>query len=379
MHKVGGRAGNVRLRQEARVLQRKAFSSVTRATSSFNSPVDEGRTTQVLLNLHHAFEMLLKASLVQTGVTVFDKKLGRSIKFDRCVNLAQSSAIIRISRDEAGLLRAVDALRNDQQHWFNEVSEQILYLHTRASITLFDEILQRVFDDRLANHLPLRILPVSTEPLKDLTLLIDDEYSQIHKLLRPGRRAGHEARARIRTLLAIEAHSEGDARVSSKDVERVAKAIRSGEPRVHVFPRLTDMETVVDGSGPTLRVHITKKAGPPVRYEPDETVPAAAVREVDLNRKFHLSPTGLAKSAGLSGPRSTALRRHLGLDDDDAVHHVFVMGSQRHHRYSDAALTRMKQAIEGSDMEQIWQGHRPSGRGAAKCACTIPGCAMTGY
>lgn len=47
-----------------------------------SSPHDDGRATAVLLHLQHAFEMMLKAVLVQGGKNVFDKDMGRSIGFE---------------------------------------------------------------------------------------------------------------------------------------------------------------------------------------------------------------------------------------------------------------------------------------------------------
>jgi hypothetical protein len=363
----------VRLKQEARVLRGKALSSLTVATAAFNSPHQEGRTTQVLLSLQHAFEMLLKAALVQAGVPVFDKKLGRSLGFEACVRLAAGNVTIKLSDADAGTLRAIDAMRDDEQHWFAEVSEQLLYLHARAGITLFDELLDRVFGDKLAEHLPTRVLPVSVDPPQDLALLLDEEYTQIAKLLKPGRRVRHEARARIRTLLAMEAHVEPDARVSDKDVTRVETAIRAGEDRHDVFPRLDELTTQVDGAGLTVTVHFTKKQGASVRYVADTATPAAAVREVDLQRKYHRSATDLAEKIGITPPRSLALRRHLGIDDDDTCRHEFVFHSQRIVRYSDNALTRMRDAVAGLDMDAVWTGHRPGPR-AAGSACGQPGC-----
>src|ERR1039457_627522 len=149
--RAGGEA--LKLRQEARVLKRKALSSLITATEAFNSPRDDGRATQVLLHLQHSFEILLKAALVQGGLSVFDHKTGRSVGFERCVNLAMGDGTMKLSDPDAGTLRAIDAMRDDEQHWFNEVPEQLLYLHTRAAVTLFDDLLQRVFSDRLADHL----------------------------------------------------------------------------------------------------------------------------------------------------------------------------------------------------------------------------------
>jgi hypothetical protein len=111
------------------VLERKALASLTWAVEAFNSPHNDGRVTRVLLHLQHA---------------------------SKC-------AKIKLNEADAGTLRAIDAMRNDEQHWFNQVSEQLLYLHAPAGITLFDDLLQRVFTERLTTHLPTRVLPLSVE------------------------------------------------------------------------------------------------------------------------------------------------------------------------------------------------------------------------
>jgi hypothetical protein len=365
----------LKLRQQTRVLKGKAVSSLMTATEAFNSPHNDGRATRVLLHLQHAFEMLLKAALVQSRADVFDKELGRSLGFEKCVNLALSRG--KLSDSDAGTLRAIDAMRDDEQHWFNVVSEQLLYLHARAGVTLFDELLQRVFEEHLTDYLPSRVLPVSVDPPRDLALVLDEEYSQIAALLQPGRRARHEARARIRTLLAMEAHVEAETRVSTKDVHRVERGIRSGDPRERVFPRLEELATNVDGDGIAVRVHFTKKAGAPVRFVADETAPAAAIREVDLQRKYHRSATELANALGLTAPRSTALRQHLGIDKDASCSYVFVFGAQRHRRYSDNAYTKMKDALNALDLDAVWQAHKPRGRANSGTTCSIPGCSAS--
>ncbi len=141
----------MKLRQVARTLKAKSFTSLRTAVVTFNSPVDDGRTTTVLLHLQHAFEMLLRAGLQQGRTRVFDKRSGRAIGFERSIALAQQSARIKLTDAEAGTLRAVDAMRDDEQHWYNDVSEGQLYLHIRAAVTLYDDLLQRVFSERLAD------------------------------------------------------------------------------------------------------------------------------------------------------------------------------------------------------------------------------------
>lgn len=347
--------------------------------TAFNSPDDHGRTTVVLLLLQHAFEMLLKAALVQGGTKVFDKKTGRSIGFEAAINQSCQLTSFKVTQDEAGTLRAVDALRDDEQHWFNEVSEGLLYLHARAAVTLFDELLFRAFNERLADHLPNRVLPVSTEAPQDILTLVDREYANIAELLKPGRRARGEARAKIRTLLALEAHVAEDTKVSDSDVNRVEKGIKAGRTREQVFPKLNPLTADISGEGLMVKVKIVKQAEAlPVRLVRDgdggEVVDAAAVREVDLQKKYHWSPLDLADKLGITRPRAAALREHLNIDEDSDCRHMFEFGSQKHPRYSDNALTRMRNAIENQDMDAIWEAHRPGPRSKPRPSCRQPDC-----
>jgi hypothetical protein len=72
-----------------------------------------------------------------------------------------------------------------------------------------------------------------------------------------------------------------------------------------------------------------------------------------------MPPADLAERLDLTEPRALALRRHLGTDDDDDCVHEFVFGSQRHRRYSDNALRRMKETLPKVDMDAVWEKHRP--------------------
>jgi hypothetical protein len=344
----------MKLRREAGILKRKSLASLRCATAAFNSLDDDGRVTDVLLHMQHAFEMLLKAALVQRSVKVFEPKLGQAIGFEKCVNLG--SEHLKLTAEEAGTLRAIAALRDDQQHWYNHVAEGLLYAHARAAVTLFDDLLQREFEERLVDHLPHRVLPISAEPPRDIQLLIDEEYQQISALLQPGRRRRPEAQARIRSLLAMEAHVFEGVQVSRKDVARVQRAIVGGKSREQVFPRLGVLGTDVAGEGLEVVVRFSKTKGPPVRFVAgDDDVEVAAIREVDLQRKYHWAPRELAEKLKLSGPRALALRRYLGIDDDPACRHDFVFGSQKHMRFSDNAFTRMRDASEEVDMGEIWE------------------------
>ena len=118
-----------RFRREARTLSNKALASLRCGLGAFNSFHEDGRLTTTLLHLQHASEMLLKAALVQKQIRVFDRQKGTSIGFDKCVNLASQVHTCRLNQSDAGTLRAIDSLRDAEQHWFVVVEEELLYLH----------------------------------------------------------------------------------------------------------------------------------------------------------------------------------------------------------------------------------------------------------
>ena len=304
----------MKLKRDARTLKLKALCSLRRAVTAFNGCDEDGRVTTVLLHLQHASEMLLKAVLVQRGVRVMDQTKKTSIGHEKCVNLAAQHA--KLLAADAGLLRAVDALRNAEQHWMIVVPEDVLYLHARGLVTIFDDLLRRVLDDSLAIHLPARVLPISTQAPMGFDLLVDREYSQIRKLLQPGKRQRDEARGRIRTLLAMESHAAEGVDISEADIDRIERAIRGGQDRSMVFPRLGSLDIQISGSGAAITVRFTRKEdeGAPVRFiAADDPTEAAAVREVDLQKRFYLSATDLAKKLKLTPAavsRAPAEARH---------------------------------------------------------------------
>ncbi|MBB2168310.1 hypothetical protein HLH36_08085 [Gluconacetobacter aggeris] len=348
----------MKLVRDSRTLKEKAVASLKIAMTTFNSYEEEGRITSVLLHLQHASEMLLKAVLVQKKAAVFDKTTGKSIGFEKCLRLCQSSHGMK--QEEAGVMRAVDALRDASQHWFIFVSEDLLYMHTRAVISSFDDYMKRSLEADLHTYIPPRVLPVSSKPPGDFEFLIDREYKLIAELLRPGKRQRDEARARIRSLLAMEALTTDEVEISEKDIDRIEKAVKAGAEIGKVFPRLITVSTETSGEGVTLKVHFSKKEGAPVRYvSGDDLEEAAAVREVDMRKKFHMRAAELAKALKLNTQKSKALRWHLGIDDDKDCHHIFEFGRSTFSCFSDNATRKMKQALaEGLDMNDVWKKYR---------------------
>lgn len=296
----------------------------------------------MLLHLQHAAEMILKAALLQNGHALFERGESKSIGFKKC--LGKVIANLKISEEVAGPFRSIDAHRDVEQHWFGNMSEQLFYLEVRAFVTAFDQVLKQLFDETIADALPIRVLPISTQPPNgDLDVLFNSEFDQIKKLLAPGRRQRDEARAKIRSLLAVEAHATEEVEVLEKDVNRIEKAIKAGKGIADVFPRLTSLSSSVSGQGVQVEVSIVKKGGAPVRYVAgDDPTEAAAIRTVDLQRRFRYSASEIAQHAGLTDHQFYAVRQQLALDDDNACAYVFAFGSQKHKRYSDEAIKRVR-------------------------------------
>lgn len=348
----------LKLKREAKTLKSKAIASLKRGLEAFNNHDDDGRPEIVLLMLQHSSEMLTKALLVQKGQSVFDNEKGTSIGIERALNIAQSKGWI--SAAQAGSIRVIDAMRDQAQHWMIVVAEDALYINARALITTLDEILTEHFQDTLADNLPVRVLPLSTQPLPDFLMLVNREYAQIRDLLAPGRRARDEARGRITALLAMEAHVCEEVAVSKRDLDRIEEAIKMNEPVERVFPRLLTLSTNIEGEGPTIRIRITRDTdAPAIRYvSGDDPEGAAAIREVDLQKKYHWSPSALAAKLELSANKAKAVRDYLRIDENPANVMVFEFGSQKHPRYSDNALRVIREAITPKLVEQAWFEHQ---------------------
>jgi hypothetical protein len=125
-----------------------------------------------------------------------------------------------------------------------------------------------------------------------------------------------------------------------------------------------------------VKVRIVKSgdAAPMRLVKADDPQDAAAVRELDLQKKFHRSAAELAEALSLTGPRAVALRRALKIDQDPDCAHTFTFGSQKHLRFSDNAFTKMRAELETADMDEIWAKHGPK-RGSRKTSSDEPSAA----
>jgi len=342
-------------------LKKRGINSLVLGIELFNRPHDRGRAESVLILLHHSFEMLLKAIIKDKTGIVHAKGEKYSFGFDKCLEVAQNG-IAAISADERATLSILDAHRDTAIHYYQDISEDLLYLQAQAAVTLFDDLLSRVFKERLAECIPERVLPVSTRPPKDLELLIDSELSQIDQLLQAGSRKGIQAAARLRPILALATATRDDAeRVTEVELRKVIKRRRRGDDWSVILPEVAQLRLETQGDGIPIFLRIKKDADIAVRVAKDgEPVTGTLIKqEINIWDKFNLGRDDLAKKVGISGPKTSALILELKIQDDQDCYKVLRRKSTTFKGYSKKALDRLQSAIAGGiDVEATWKKHR---------------------
>jgi len=349
-----------RLRRDTTRFKRRALNSLLLAIEMFNRPHDVGRTESVLMLLQHAFEMFLKAAIYEQRGTICESRTSIAFGFDKCLGIARSDLHI-LDEEQAQTLSILDGLRDCAVHNLIDLTEQALYVHTQAAITLFDKILRQVFSEHLANYMPTRVLPISTSPPKDMLTFLDSDFTQIQELLGPGKRRRSEARGRLRHLAIMESNLSGEARQpTEREVDRIARRVKRGDTWQAIFPSIAGVRLDTQWHGPTVAIRFTRQLeSAPVRIV-REGMPdfeeATLVREVNLLDRYSLNLHTLAQNLNLTPPRTLALIHHLNLQADPDCYQEFRLGkSVVYKRYSPKALQELNTALNSVKIEDVWR------------------------
>lgn len=358
------------LTNEVGLLLEQAVESLVLGIEHFNRPSERCRKTSVLLMLDHAFEMLLKAALGQRGVTLRKSDTGYALSINECLNKATDDGEVRfLSTDERRTLAVLNGLRDQAQHHLVDVSEQILYTVAQSSVTLFAEVLARTFGQKLCDLIPSRVLPISTDPPKEINVLMRDEYAELRKLLESSDKDGLLNEPRLRSLVTIDrALQLTDPHLSDEALASIRQSVNASDDWSSVFSGIAQVKLSSDGVGAKVAIHLTKKQGAPVRLvnaeESAEGV-AVVVRRVDDTQTYCLSSTELARKVQLTRPRLLALVDFLKLKEDSRCFKALILGKMEYNRYSSVALDRCCAALKGPDavdMNAVWAKHRQQPR-----------------
>ncbi len=273
------------MKREAKLLIEKAVNALILSIDHFNRPSDRGRVEAVLIFMDHAFEMLLKSSILHRGGKIFDKGARQSIGFNSCVRRSLSDGNIRfLSEEQALLLQTINSLRDATQHHLLDISEGHLYIQVQAGVTLFRDVLLQVFGKDLHVELPARVLPISTNPPTDLAKLFENEVEEVRKLLRPGKRRRTEGVSKARALAILECAIQGESdQPHPKKLARICAGIREGSSWEELFPGVACINITSTGYGPSIEFRLTKKEGIPVHLVHEGSPDAATVAVKPVN------------------------------------------------------------------------------------------------
>ena len=314
--------------------------------------------------------MLLKSLILERTGVVFDEQRGFSYGFDKCIQIAGDDLQL-VSTDHRKFLSMLDNLRDSAMHYYQEVSEQILYIFAQASISLFNDLIRLATGKGLLEFLPGRVLPISAFPPKQLSCVLDDEFSRLRQLLRQPQLSKQRAMAMLRPLMAFKVGGEEQhRRMTTAELEVAIENLRAAESWHVVFPEIARIQLTSEGDGLPVGFKVVKDApdAMPVRIlKPDEADQAQGViiqREVNIFDKFNMGLYQLAKHLGVSAPRTLAMIREYGIEDDPECFRLLKLRSQRVKGYSKRALDLLREKLD--TVEDVWLRHRHSLTGRRK-------------
>ena len=343
-------------------LKNRAINSLTLGIELFNRPHNQGRAEGVLIFLHHAFEMLLKAAIKKETGSVHVKGGKFSYSFNKCLEMAQNEIKV-ISPDNRKFLSILDAHRDIAIHYYQDVSEDLLYTQTQAAVALFVNLLNGIFKECLGDLLPERVLPVSTRPPKDLPILIGSEFCYVDELLRSGNRKGPQAIARLRSIMHLTTVvRDKDKRITEAKLRRAVSLRQRGEEWNVIFPEIAQLELNTQGVGTPFHIRIDKSARFALRVvENGEPADGTLFKqEVDIGDKYNMGLHRLAKNLGQTPPKTGALITELKILENPECFRLLVRGPMKFKAYSKKALDLLRQAIkDGIDIKKVWEKHRP--------------------
>lgn len=358
------------MKREAKILLGKSLDSLVLSIDRYNCPWDKGRIEAFLIMLDHAFEMLLKASIIHRGGRIRKRREKLTIGFDACVREGLSGSISPFIREEQALtLQTINSLRDAVQHHYLDISEDHLYLHAQSGVTLFRDLLKTVFAVDLSERLPERVLPIATKVPTDLITLFEKEMEEVKKLLAPGKRRRVEALGRLRSLAIVENAVGGEKfQPDENDLRKLESRIRKGENSTTLFPSVSAITLVTEGQGPEVRIRLSKKEGIPVQLVPEGTPGASvvAIKRVNELGFYSLTATELSNKVGLTLNKTVAVIHFLNLKGQDKYHKEFQMGKSKFDRYSPEAISAIKQAVEKHGIAAIWGAYMERGKSKKK-------------
>lgn len=352
------------MKKEARLLYSRAADSLVLGVDHFNRSWDRGRTEAVLIFLDRAFELLLKAVIVQKGGQIRDKKDGSlTIGHDACLRLCFSDAKVKcLNAEDVMSLQNLNSLRDAAQHYIVEPSEGQLYVYSQAAVTTFKRLADEALGMSLGDDVPDRMVVVSASPPADFGALLDLEFEDIKRMVAPGSRKRLDAHARIRTMAVLERSLEGErSQPTTNELNKIVTRINGGEEWRSIFPGVATIYIDPVEAGIGLNLRITKATGEAIHLVSEGT-PGSAVVAVKRVSELDYYSLGFAdlheklkkKDDRVGTNKLSYLIKREGLKESLDHAKMISIGKTRHQRYSPKSLDHLYKIITEGDINAIW-------------------------
>lgn len=363
------------MRKEAKLLYSRALDSLVLGVDHFNRCWERGRTEAVLIFLDRAFELLLKAIIVERGGSIRDKRdVSLTIGHDACLRLCFSDARLKCLGDEDVVaLQNLNSLRDAAQHYIVEPSEGQLYVYAQAAVTTFKRLAADTLGLGIRADVPDRMVVVSGNPPQDFGSMLDVEFEDIKRMVAPRSRRRLDAHARVRTMAVLEKSLAGErSQPTTSELNKIVRRINDGEGWREIFPGVATIYIAPEDTGIGISLKITRNKGEAVRLVPEDTAGAAvvAVKRVNELDFYSLGFSDIhkklqARDSRVGWNKLRFLIDREGILQDTNLSKMISIGGSNHQRYSAKALDLLCKVIADQDIDELWRA-RP--KAAAKKA-----------
>lgn len=361
-----------------------AVNSFRLAVELFNRPSDSGRTEGVLILLDHSFEMLLKAAILRRGGEIrSDDGSGQTISLETCVKRCRDGTrdnqrMQCLSQSQSAAIFSLNNLRDYAQHEQVDVREQQLYLQSRQCSDIFEAVLSQVFNESLSQHLPERVLPLSTTVPTDIATVIDQEMEEIQDLMEEG--ATDKARKKLKALESVERGlaDEGDTPDLS-ELNAKLESVDDDQDLEDIFPSTFAALTGGVDSGGGIRINLgSDDSGIPAQYIPedeiDEDDDVHLYTEKNIHGRYPFNPMQFLKQVNselsedndwkdeLTLPKLKTILLEMGLWKRDEFHQseLPLGAGDTRPGYSPKCVDSVVEAIETEEIlvDDAWEANK---------------------
>lgn len=343
----------------AEQLLNKACESLILSIELFNRPSDTGRISGTLILLDHGLEMLVKAAIIEKGGEIRKAGDNKTISFKKAVNLSLSKDDIRFLVEEQAIaLNSINRLRDAVQHYTADISENHLYMLIQSGVTVFDDILSKVFDKRLFDLIPQRVLPISTKPPLNIITLYEAEISEIIKHVQESEKKLEDILPRIRSLAIVDSVFQGDDEPpSDEDLRKNIEQLNKGKNWMEIFKGVVTLGSKAEASNMYFPLRMTKNEGVPIHLSPKDSNAGGVVvtKEINVLDKYRYGPQKLADIVGLTVPKLNAVVNYIKLQEDKESYRVIKIRGSSFKLYSQTAIDKIRDAINIETPESIWE------------------------